>query len=98
MLSLVFWWLALAWLALCVFVIGSGAFYWLTEPAYQYQREALLGATIGAFYSWPALLAAAVLPRMWDENSFVIERRIAKGLIVTGAAIMVLLSILSFIR
>ncbi|HET7833784.1 MAG TPA: hypothetical protein VFK88_12560 [Gallionella sp.] len=86
----------MAWLTLCVFVIGCGAFYWLTEAANPYRREALIGVTIGAFYSWPALLAAAVLSRMWDENSFVIERRTAKGLIVTGTAIVAITYALSF--
>lgn len=87
------WWISTTWLALAVWGVVYFAWMWLSGPGNPLRHEALMGMTIAAFYSWPALLAGGVLKWRWESP--LLERRLFGGLVLLGVIVFVTVAVMS---
>ncbi len=82
------WWIAIAWLALCLAIISASLWSWLAKSASPGGGEATIAGAIGVLYSSPALLAVAIMSFTKRTRTFQREMWISWFLVCVGAILV----------
>ena len=95
MLGRVFWWAAIAWLAVAVAIVATSFASWLSGAGSAYRHESSIAASIALLYSSPAVFAIVFLTFSSRFRHWKVERVVAWSVLGLGVVLVILFTLVA---